>query len=740
MRVSRPCCSFPVSPLASKPLEFTLILCISLAICGGRGFAQVRDHLPSDVERLDAYLERLGTANLRIRNLERELERPHPLGGISAIAARLAQVYAERLLTVTDPGELADLSARLNRLLVARPGSGGTRVRLTLLEGEYNRAELLALKWVGNPSEKAARADALSRLGKCRPQLDQARDELLSAVKRLDDQADHLDAGLRRDAVEAELRTVSQSANRAVYFASWANFYERLLSPATSGEGFRVARLGFRRLLGVQDKALTDDDFDGLDAEINARIALGLALAEEADGQVESARMAFRALRGPDVHASVRDWVDRWQVWALLQANHADEALSVAQGAIDRMAPPFTSAKAALCMLLVRGVTSPDLRDRMAILGLSGLVRIGRSDLARVQLDGRDLRAAAPPGALAHWLRGQVSLSAAEKGSGADGYSSALAAFTAALAAAPEPALGADCRFGQAWCHFRLGDAAQARDGFRQAISELKAQGLPAADAEWMALLCDWNLADVPAAERVERIAAQARAFRGAHPDHPGAGRADELVARLRRELTSPEDLAKDPPDDHKAKVAIARKQPDERASLIALAERAEEDFRAAKAAERPDKAAAALEAHRRLASALVDFPDRVRTNPTLRLIYVRMARYAIDAGKPEIALRHLSLLRAGKPDDPEVLRLTGLANSRAGQSSAALECWRELLARLPADSAGWFEAKYHQIEIITKTDRPRAKRIWEQFQFLHPDLGPGPWPDRFRALAAQLP
>ncbi len=526
MRVSRQCCSFPASRFAREPLEFTLVLCISLAICGGDGFAQVKDHLPPEVERLDAYLERLGTANLRVRNLERELERPHPLGGISAIAARLAQVYAERLLTVTLPGELADLSARLNRLLVAHPGAGGTRVRLTLLEGDYNRSEPLALKWIGNPSEKAARVDALSRLGKCRPQLDQARDELLAAVKRLDDQADHLDAGLRRDAVEAELRTVSQSANRAVYFASWANFYERLLSPATSGEGFRVARLGFRRLLGVLDKSLTADDFDGLDAEISARIALGLALSEEADGQPDSARVAFRALRGPEVHASVRDWVDRWQVWALLQANHGDEARSVAESAIERIAPPFAPAKAALCMLLLQGVDNPDLKNRLAILGLRGLVRIGRSDLARAQLGSRDLSSVAPPDAFGHWLRGQAALSAGEKGSGAESYSNALAAFTNALAASPEPALGADCRFGQAWCHFRLGDAAQARDAFRQAASELKVLGLPTADAEWMALVTDWSIAEGPPGQRVERIAEEARAFRQAHPDHPGAGRA----------------------------------------------------------------------------------------------------------------------------------------------------------------------------------------------------------------------
>jgi tetratricopeptide (TPR) repeat protein len=849
------------------------VLSAALVACGGRAFAQAKEHTPPDVERLDGYLERLGIAKLRIRNLERELERPHPLAAIAAIAARLAEVYAERLASVTEPKELADLSERLNRLIAAHATAGSPRVRLTLLEGDYNRAEPQALKWVGNPADLAARADALTRLGKCRPALDQARDELLKHVQRLDDQADNLDAGPRRDAVEAELRTVSQSANRAVYFASWANFYERLLSPAASGEGFRVARLGFRRLLGIEEEAPKAGDFEGLDAETTARMTLGLALSELADGHPESARAAFVALHGPAVHPSVRDWVDRWQVWALLEANRGDDALSVAQAAIDRIAPPFAPAKAALCSLLIRGVRSPqegaagpgparpdELKDRLAVLGLRGLIRLGRFDLARAGLGKRDLSAAAPPGALAHWLRGQAALNAAETGPGlgSERYSNALAAFTAALAASPEPALAADCRFGQAWCYYRSGDAAQARDAFRRVASELKAQGLPTADAEWMALLTEWSLADLPPDRRLERIAEEARAFREAHPDHPGAGRADELVARLRRELSSTEDLAKDSAKDPATRLAIAKKlhkswgalaavdraaspqtaslsavvgealaqiqgdanpggrfdllmmsvdlalaanPPDreraraalneaqalsvkrppgdpgiiedrfrrfqlaradgdaaavrehatwlvaqpgaashERACLTALAEQADEDFHAASGAERPARAAAALKVHRRLASALADFPDRVKTNPTLRLVYLRLARYGLDAGKPEVALRYLTLLRIAKPDDPEILRLFGLANLRAGHSDRALECWRELLQRLPGDSAAWFEAKFHQIETIAQTDGARARRVWEQFQTLHPELGPGPWPDQFRQLAARLP
>lgn len=50
------------------------------------------------------------------------------------------------------------------------------------------------------------------------------------------------------------------------------------------------------------------------------------------------------------------------------------------------------------------------------------------------------------------------------------------------------------------------------------------------------------------------------------------------------------------------------------------------------------------------------------------------MARYAVEADKPEIALRSLSVLRIARPDDPEIMRLTGLANQLAGHTDRALE------------------------------------------------------------------
>ena len=539
-----------------------LSLFLALFACAGRVLAQTKERPPPDVERLDGYLERLGLVKLQIRNLERELERPRSLIATAAIAARLAQVYADRLSAVTEEKELADLTGRLNKLIAAHPAAGGPRVRLTLLEGDYNRAEPRALKWVGNPSDEAARSDALTRLGKCRPELDRARDELLAHVKRLDEQADGLDAGPRRDAVEAELRTVSQSASRAVYFASWANFYERLLSPDGRGDGFRVARQGFRRLLGVEDETLRADDFEGLDSETTARITLGFALSELADGGRKA-----RGRRSQRCAATMS--TARCETGSTAgRCGLCSGPTKLTKRSPLRRRPLIGSRRplwrprrpCARCSFEVLALDRPPLGSlatawqRWAFAASSGLA--GRTWLAR-SLAPETCRPRSRR-RVSSWLRGQAAPGAAEAGAGAERYSNALTAFNAALADKPEPALSAECRFGQAWCLFRLGELAKARDGFRNAAAEWKAQKLPEGDAEWMALLMDWTLADDPPARRLERIAEEARAFRQAHPDHPGAAKADELVARLRREIASPEELTKGPAKDAATQLAIA--------------------------------------------------------------------------------------------------------------------------------------------------------------------------------------
>ena len=82
---------------------------------------------------------------------------------------------------------------------------------------------------------------------------------------------------------------------------------------------------------------------------------------------------------------------------------------------------------------------------------------------------------------------------------------------------------------------------------------------------------------------------------------------------------------------------------------------------------------------------------------------------------------------------------LAGNVRSSAGGFGRRLNGDYSVPAALAAKALSRFEAKFHQIETLSQIDRDRARRVWAQFQSLHPELGPGTWPDRFRELAAQL-
>ena len=47
-------------------------------------------------------------------------------------------------------------------------------------------------------------------------------------------------------------------------------------------------------------------------------------------------------------------------------------------------------------------------------------------------------------------------------------------------------------------------------------------------------------------------------------------------------------------------------------------------------------------------------------------------SRYALEADQAELAIEHLRMLQIAKPDDPEIIRLTALANAGAGHADRA--------------------------------------------------------------------
>ena len=57
-------------------------------------------------------------------------------------------------------------------------------------------------------------------------------------------------------------------------------------------------------------------------------------------------------------------------------------------------------------------------------------------------------------------------------------------------------------------------------------------------------------------------------------------------------------------------------------------------------------------------------------------------------------------------------------------------------LSGLAAGTDVWYEAKYHQLQSLAMTDPEQARKVYRQFQLLHPELGGDAWRARFTDLA----
>jgi hypothetical protein len=110
--------------------------------------------------------------------------------------------------------------------------------------------------------------------------------------------------------------------------------------------------------------------------------------------------------------------------------------------------------------------------------------------------------------------------------------------------------------------------------------------------------------------------------------------------------------------------------------------------------------------------------------------------------GAPDMGRRALVLYKRlldAKPDNAAFLRAVGRLAAAFDEPALALECWRTVSAGTAAGSDGWFEAKYHQIDILVTLDSTQARAVFEQTRALYPDLGGEAWQARFAELGEKI-
>jgi len=173
--------------------------------------------------------------------------------------------------------------------------------------------------------------------------------------------------------------------------------------------------------------------------------------------------------------------------------------------------------------------------------------------------------------------------------------------------------------------------------------------------------------------------------------------------------------------------------------ALVELAKQADAAVAAAAGERLRSARQRACDVYARLVELLGDGPKAISTGKNALVASSKLAAYLGDRGRHAEAAAQLEKILAVYPNDQGYLRRAGLAHFQAADYDRALPHWRKLLAGLPSDSAGWYEAKYHQLACLMEVDAAQARTVFEQFELLHPDFGPDPWREKLESLQRRL-
>ena len=529
-------------------------------------------------QQVDRFLARLGLVDLQILHLEQSLNAVKKGSEATKLARRIADLYASQLMRYSaDAARYQEQVAHITILLKRFPEAKTSSLQVMLLQADYNRAEALASRWIGNSTDQGSHTEALGILSRISPPLDQLQTQLNQQANQLKEQLDAYDANRQRairrrgankteatnrsaeiplteDAfqlLQSDWRRLQSIANRATYVTAWSLYYQGFLqSAAQDSPLYTKSRQLFELLLGIEPgESLKDIDSEwlNLQTEYLARSVIGLGLTEAITGQITNSRICFQWLDQATVNPSIRDEGSHWYVRSLCQAAAWQEVLAYAERRISRFSGTATNGQLGLCLALVQAAYGPAKataqRAALSDLGLKGLARLQQRALILGLIARYKIQIGSASGMVLQWIKGQQLLTAAEQSQRPDDYRSAAVILAAALAskdATSQASLRSRCRYDLALCQFRLGNLAEAGPGFEESVSGLQASGEAiAVDALWNAFVCYKRLGQEDARYLPRAINILASIKRD-YPQHKYARQADRWTARLMRD-SSPE-------------------------------------------------------------------------------------------------------------------------------------------------------------------------------------------------------
>jgi hypothetical protein len=820
-------------------------------------------------DALASFLDRLGLVDLQVLHLEKSLQAKLPADQQLRLARRLGDLYAGQLMdSAEDKQRSAEILGRIQTLIEQVPQADTPALRVMLLQADYNHAETLAVRWIGDSADTEARTQALEILERIAPELNAFQQELNALADSLVDTLANLPEGNQRDASTQQFNRVQAVAGRATYFAGWSNYYWGLMRGKDGEASIRLAREAFRKLLDIRTEqyASLDAEWLGLESIWRCRALIGLGLCEAALGQVDESRACFHLLEHASVPPEMQDQAAFWYLQGLLNAGRFDEAAQYAAARVATYAPPPSQGKVSVCVSLVRAAfgdrRQPPTgnRRRLGILGLEGLARLGQQRTIEQLNEQYRIDPGDDAGFFLAWSAGRKLLAAADESKREEDYRAAIKQLDAALQASDADRqldAAARCRHELAYCRFQVQDYEQAARLAQLAWTGLKpTDPQTAVQAAWMAFASYQKLADQQP-QFVPRAVDVLRTLQRDFPTHPYAKRADYLIDKLQRHSESPEDtirrLEKIPADDpsylavrydlcllwhqrwaqasppdeqiagqvvkaarayldtalqdrdeqRKAKcclvaaevslahagdqgttaaayldqatdlvaslpdgnplaveyqyrrlqLASLRKQDGERQqraqwlmknaagtayelpALVVVARAADQRVESSAAGERRTALQDARRIYQRLAERLGSSANTLQNNQNARVSLSRSADYAMQLEQYRDAAVELDALVDAFPADRNYLRRSGLAHFQSGQYPKSLARWRALLLGVGSGTDGWYEAKYYQILCLRETDPETARKVFDQFKLLDPELGPPPWREKFQAL-----
>ncbi len=215
-------------------------------------------------QALQQLLTRLGLSDLQIAHLEQQTSESAPTVDKPALAKRLADLYAIRLMESAEEKPRYDETLRrIDELTRRFPEANTTALQVMLLQADYNRAERLITQWLSDPQATEDRQQAAKILSRIAPRLDVYQKNLNQQVQKLLSDTDELPEGDALNIAQQRLRRLQGLTARATYFAAWANYYLATATDAApNATAFQRARAIFRRLFGLEDPDRSSNESD----------------------------------------------------------------------------------------------------------------------------------------------------------------------------------------------------------------------------------------------------------------------------------------------------------------------------------------------------------------------------------------------------------------------------------------------------------------------------------------------